>query len=144
MAQLLVMAFIAAAPWLLPRASVLSDGGAWRIAGVALLSIGALAGALAAFRLGSNLTPFPRPRRDGTLVTTGPYAIVRHPIYSAILAMSFGWALTWGSITTLGGAAALLLLFDLKSRREERWLAERFPAYPDYQRRVRKLIPFVY
>ena len=40
--------------------------------------------------------------------------------------------------------AALFVLLDVKSRREERWLVEKFPEYPAYQRRVRKLIPFVY
>ena len=144
MAQLFLMAFIAIAPWILPRSAGLSDGGGWRVAGVVLLLIGGAGGALAALRLGTNLTPFPRPRPRGVLVTTGPYAVVRHPIYAAVMALAFGWALVWGSLPTLGGATALLLLFDLKSRREERWLVDRFPEYPGYQRRVRKLIPFIY
>lgn len=143
-AQLLVMAFVAIAPLILPRTSVLPDRGAWRIAGIVLLAIGAMGGALAMARLGPNLTPYPRPRRRGVLVTAGPYAVVRHPIYTSVVTMAIGWALAWGSMPTLGGAAALLILFDLKSRREERWLVERFPAYLDYQRRVRKLIPFLY
>ena len=41
-------------------------------------------------------------------------------------------------------AALLLVFFDIKSRREEAWLVARFPAYADYRRRVRKLIPFIY
>ena len=41
-------------------------------------------------------------------------------------------------------AALLVVFFDIKSRREEAWLAARFPAYADYRRRVRKLIPFIY
>jgi protein-S-isoprenylcysteine O-methyltransferase Ste14 len=42
------------------------------------------------------------------------------------------------------GAAALFFFFDLKSRQEERWLAEAYAGYQDYQRRVRKLIPWIY
>jgi protein-S-isoprenylcysteine O-methyltransferase Ste14 len=38
----------------------------------------------------------------------------------------------------------IAIFFDIKSRKEERWLVERFPAYADYQGRVRKLIPWVY
>jgi protein-S-isoprenylcysteine O-methyltransferase Ste14 len=38
----------------------------------------------------------------------------------------------------------LLVFFDIKSRREEAWLLARFPAYRDYRRRVRKLMPFIY
>jgi protein-S-isoprenylcysteine O-methyltransferase Ste14 len=45
---------------------------------------------------------------------------------------------------TIVYAAALFVLFDVKSRREERWLVQKFPEYRDYQRRVRKLVPFVY
>ena len=45
---------------------------------------------------------------------------------------------------TLGWAALLFVLLDVKSRREERWLADRFPAYADYRRRTRRLIPWLY
>ena len=45
---------------------------------------------------------------------------------------------------TLGYVAVLFVFLDLKSRREERLLIERFPEYVDYPRRVRKLVPFVY
>ena len=54
------------------------------------------------------------------------------------------WALLVQGWLTLGYAALLFVFLDFKSRREEQWLAEKFPAYGDYQRRVRKLIPFVY
>jgi len=39
---------------------------------------------------------------------------------------------------------ALFIFFDLKSRREERWLREAYPEYGDYQKRVKKLVPWVY
>jgi protein-S-isoprenylcysteine O-methyltransferase Ste14 len=45
---------------------------------------------------------------------------------------------------TLLYVAALFALLDIKSRHEERWLAQKFPEYAAYQRRVRKLIPFLY
>ncbi len=41
-------------------------------------------------------------------------------------------------------AIVLLLFLDVKSRREERWLSAKYPAYAVYQKRVHKLIPFVY
>jgi len=101
----------------------------------------ALAGA---FRLGRGLTPLPYPRGRAKLADSGAFALVRHPMYSGGLAVSFGWAIDVQSWLTLGYAVALFILLDLKSRREERWLTEKFPGYTEYRRRVHKLIPFVY
>ena len=100
--------------------------------------------AAAFFRLGTNLTPLPYPKEKGTLVETGPYALVRHPIYSGAIFMGFGWALWVHGWLTLGYACLLLVFFDVKSRLEERWLSEKFTGYEAYQKRVRKLIPFIY
>ncbi len=111
--------------------------------GLLLVAGGLLAGA-GAVNLGRNLTPLPRPKDDASLVVAGAYRIVRHPIYSGLSAMSFGWGLWAHGWLTLGYALLLFLFFDLKSRREETWLREKYPAYADYQRRVRKLVPFVY
>jgi protein-S-isoprenylcysteine O-methyltransferase Ste14 len=104
-------------------------------------SILALAGVL---RLGSNLTPLPYPKSDATLVETGPYALVRHPIYSGLILAAFGWALFVHGWLTLSYAIVLLIFFDVKSRIEERWLSEKFTGYAKYRKRIRKLIPWVY
>ena len=58
--------------------------------------------------------------------------------------MAIGWAIFVQGWLTLAYSAMLVLFFDVKSRREEAWLTQRFPDYLDYQRRVRKLIPFIY
>lgn len=94
-------------------------------------------------RLGKSLTPLPYPRDEATLVQSGPFALVRHPLYSGGLVFAIGWALFVRGWLTFGFVVLLFVLLDVKSRREERWLAEKFPAYPAYQRRVRKLIPFL-
>lgn len=101
----------------------------------------ALAGLL---HLGRNLTPLPHPKDDATLVEAGVYGLVRHPIYSGLILGAFGWALIHSSPPALLYASILLVFFDLKSRREERWLRAKFPRYAAYQQRVKKLIPFVY
>jgi protein-S-isoprenylcysteine O-methyltransferase Ste14 len=95
-------------------------------------------------RLGRGLTPLPYPRDGGELVQNGPFAFVRHPMYCGGIALALGWALCVRSWLTLGYVAILFVFLDLKSRREERWLTERFPEYAGYRRRVRKLVPFVY
>ena len=86
----------------------------------------------------------PRPRAGAQLVTGGVYAVVRHPIYTGVVLGATGWGLLAASPGALACAAALFLLFDLKSRREEAWLTERFPGYAPYRARTRRLLPFVY
>jgi len=110
---------------------------------VSLLAGGALV-LMGAFRLGKNLTPLPRPKERSQLIQTGPYALVRHPIYSGVIFMGWGWAFWVHGWLTLAYAFLLLIFFDIKSRREERWLLGKYAEYAGYRRRVRKLIPFIY
>ena len=112
-------------------------GGVLMVGGVAFLVAGL-------FRLGSGLTPLPYPKDGTELIQTGPFGLVRHPMYCGGLVLALGWAVFVHSWLTLGYVLVLFVFLDAKSRREERWLAERFPAYASYQQRVRRLIPFVY
>jgi protein-S-isoprenylcysteine O-methyltransferase Ste14 len=98
----------------------------------------------AAFSLGRNLTPLPHPRDDGTLVTTGVFGVVRHPIYSALMLLAVGSALGRGSWFALTLTVALSVLLEFKSRLEEAKLLERFPTYAAYRSRVKKFVPWVY
>ena len=127
------------APWEPPYATITSAVGFVLMLGGGALSIAGL------FGLGrNNLTALPYPRPGATLVETGPYAIVRNPIYSGLIFGALGWALWVHSWLTLAYALLLFAFFDIKSRREEAWLCEKFPAYRDYKKRVKKLIPWVY
>lgn len=109
-----------------------------------LLGVGILLAAAGAVCLGKNLTPLPSPKENATLITTGAYRLVRHPVYCGITLIAFGWGMCLNSWLTVGYALLLFAFFDIKSRYEERLLAERFPEYAAYRKRVRKLIPFVY
>ena len=115
-----------------------------RFPGWALMALGGLFGLVALLQLGTNITPFPRPIAGGKLVTSGMYALVRHPIYAGLIVAAFGWALVRVNLLGVFLALALFAFFDLKSRREEAWLIEVYPDYADYRRRVKKLIPGVY
>ena len=109
--------------------------------------VGGLGGLLAlvgVFGLGTNLTAVPYPKDDAALVTTGPYQLVRHPIYSGLIFAALGWALLVNGWLTLVYALILFVFFDIKSRREELWLRQKYPDYAAYQQRVHKLIPFIY
>jgi protein-S-isoprenylcysteine O-methyltransferase Ste14 len=103
-----------------------------------LLSVGGIAG------LGRNLTALPSPLDNGHLVESGAYRIVRHPIYSGIILGMFGIAFYFSNWIGFLGAAAIMIFFDQKSRREEVWLVEKYPEYMVYRTRVHKLIPFIY
>jgi len=144
--QVLLFALIAVGPRTWPGAPTWPEPWAtvatW--VGVALMLLGAPLTAGGLLRLGPSLTALPYPTENARLVESGPYAIVRHPIYSGLVFGAFGWALFVHGWLTLVWAAALTVLFHLKSRREEQWLCERFPEYAQYQQRVKKLVPWVW
>lgn len=94
--------------------------------------------------LGRSLSIFPRPKDDAVLATRGVYALVRHPIYSGVIASAFAWGFWLQGPLTLLGCVALVGLFNGKAVLEERWLLERFPEYSDYRNRTKRLIPWVY
>jgi len=114
------------------------------ILGLALGAAGGLLVLAGVNRLGTNLTAVPYPKDDASLVTSGPYHFVRHPIYSGLILAALGWALLRNGWLTLAYALILFIFFDVKSRREERWLRQKYRDYEAYQQCVRKLIPFVY
>jgi protein-S-isoprenylcysteine O-methyltransferase Ste14 len=94
--------------------------------------------------LGRQLTPLPRPVESGTLRDRGAYGLCRHPIYGGVLLLAAAWALLTSPLALLPAAAAVPFL-AAKLSREEAWLAERYPGYAEYRRRVRRrLVPFVW
>ena len=113
-------------------------------AGAVLALAGAVVAVWASRALGRGLTPFPRPVEGSPLVETGPYRVVRHPVYSGGLLFFGGWSLYAGP-TALVLTAALGVLWAAKTAVEERFLREAHPRYADYAARVpRRLVPGVY
>jgi protein-S-isoprenylcysteine O-methyltransferase Ste14 len=79
------------------------------------------------------------------LVRSGPYAIVRNPIYTGLLVAFLGTALLVGTAVGFAALAAILASFLLKIRAEERLLAEQFgEAFEAYRREVKRLVPGVW
>jgi protein-S-isoprenylcysteine O-methyltransferase Ste14 len=143
LAQLPVMLGAVAVPFLWGAVSF-DSANILQATGAAVAALGivlALAGLAA---LGSALTPFPRPLAHAQLRQSGVYGWVRHPIYGGLIVASLGWSLCWLSAPGLLFSAVVLLFFDRKSAFEEQLLRSRFPEYPDYARRVRKLLPWIY
>ena len=115
-----------------------------RVSGVALFVTGALFGIAGVRTLGRNRTAYPKPLEDSTLVQYGVYGRVRHPLYSSLILASLGWALFWGSWPGLAASGALVAVLRGKAIREEIWLRERYPEYRIYERRVKRLVPWVW
>lgn len=145
-AQVVIFGLILVGPRSVGRLPVWSDPYATvaTVVGVALMSAAAVLSVWGTLTLGSNLSVLPHPKEGSNFIESGPYRLVRNPIYTGLILGSFGLALTLHSWLSLVYALALLIVFDLKTRREECWLRERYPAYADYQRRVKKLLPWVW
>ncbi len=112
--------------------------------GIAIGLLACLIMVIAAINLGANLTPLPHPKDDSVFIQTGLYQYVRHPIYFGVLLAALAWLLIFPGLYVLAYSICLFLFFDIKARREEVWLVERFSGYKNYQARVKKLIPGIY
>ena len=84
-------------------------------------------------------------KTDHRLIDSGPYALVRHPIYTGLLLSLLATVAAKGTSLAVGGFACLFLGLWMKARLEERWLSQELgaEAYAQYQRRVPMLIPFI-
>ena len=115
-----------------------------RAVGLVLVVAGLGLAIAAATIMGSSLSPFPHPRPDGELVRRGPFAVVRHPMYTGGLLVFVGIALATG-VLALVGTLALAGLWVGKIRVEEQQLRARYAGYAAYARAVRfRIIPGIY
>jgi protein-S-isoprenylcysteine O-methyltransferase Ste14 len=144
--QVVLFAIIAIAGLrdLVGHGSVSPWGPAVSVVGIAAIVVGGSLAARGIWGLRSGLSPFPRPIAGAPLVQSGAYRLIRHPIYSGLVLGAIGWGLVTGSILAIGVAGLLFLLLAAKSHREEVWLAAIHPEYEAYQRRTKRLIPWIY
>ena len=117
----------------------------WRASlGLVLFALGLGFAIWARVHLGRNWGTPMSQKDDPELVTSGPYHLVRHPIYSGLLVAGIGTAVAlswlWLIAVILGG-----IYFVYSATVEERNMAEQFPeAYPAYRRSTKMLVPFVF
>lgn len=112
--------------------------------GVVLTLSGILFTVWARLQLGRNWSGTVTIKQGHELVTSGPYAIVRHPIYTGLLLAILGSAVALGEWRGVIALVLAAIAFWIKLRVEERWMREQFgEAYTAYARRVRALVPFV-
>ena len=99
--------------------------------------------ALTANRPGNfNIRPEVKP--GGQLVTGGPYAYVRHPMYFAVMVAMLGFCLGYGAPWRWAALAALGIVLAIKMDIEEKAMAARHPGYADYARATKRILPFLW
>jgi protein-S-isoprenylcysteine O-methyltransferase Ste14 len=128
--------------WL--RLPILPDG-EWRFyVGLGMTVAGLLFAVWARVHLGKNWSRSVTVKQNHELITSGPYALVRHPIYTGLLTGFVGTAIAIGELRAL---IALLILFTalwIKLRLEEQWMQAQFGnTYAVYSSQVAALVPFV-
>lgn len=112
--------------------------------GAVLASIGMLFALWARHSLGGNWSGTVTIKAGHELIITGPYAVVRHPIYTGILLALTGLAIAEGEWRSVLGVAIITAGLWYKLSLEERWMREQFGnVYEDYCHRVPGLIPFI-
>jgi protein-S-isoprenylcysteine O-methyltransferase Ste14 len=112
--------------------------------GAALTVTGLLFSVWARNHIGGNWSAIVTIKQDHQLITSGPYALVRHPIYTGLLLAFIGSALARGEWRGVLAVLIAFWAFWRKLRLEERWMQEKFgAAYSVYSSRVAALIPFI-
>ena len=114
------------------------------VAGAVLALTGALFAAWGKARLGRLFSPHLGVQEGHRLVTTGPYAVVRHPIYLGLIDFLIGSALYFNDVALLSAAFLFVIWFAAQIRIEERFFAAHFgEEWLEYQARTPALFPRV-
>lgn len=121
----------------------IGEGVMWVL--LALVTAGFLFAWWARIHLGTLWSGTITRKQDHRIVDTGPYALVRHPIYTGLLLSGFATAVARGRWEALVGAFLFALGCWIKARQEERFLSEELGAeYAAYRARVRMLVPYLF
>ena len=122
---------------LLPNKQIIQINNIFYFLGILIIIIASIFILIAIKDLGRNLSPFPKPKANSNLVTTGIYRFMRHPMYYSLIIISFGVFLTKLSIYYLCLTITLALLIKFKIILEEQYLKNKFKNYFLYKNVVK-------
>ena len=122
---------------LLPNKQIIQINNISYFLGILIITIASIFILIAIKDLGRNLSPFPKPKANSNLVTTGIYRFMRHPMYYSLIIISFGVFLTKLSIYYLCLTITLALLIKFKIILEEQYLKNKFKNYFLYKNAVK-------
>ena len=95
--------------------------------------------------LGSNWSRSVTIKRGHELITTGPYAVVRHPIYTGILTGFLGTAIALSQVRGVIGFVLVFVVLWAKLRMEEEWMRSQFgETYAMYSHQTAALVPYLF
>jgi len=115
----------------------------WIALGLALTCAGIVFAVWARITLGKNWSGIVTVKQDHQLIRTGPYRLVRHPIYSGLLLAILGTAVSLGKVRSFLAVGVILAGWWLKWRAEENFMVQEFgEQYEQYRRETPALIPF--
>ena len=110
--------------------------------GFGLCFCGAALAIWSRYLLGRNWSATVQLKQEHELITSGPYRLIRHPLYTGLLVLFIGNAIMVGDWRGLLAVAIMFVSFWFKLRLEERWLLQHFGnTYSAYQRRTKMLVP---
>jgi len=116
----------------------------WQLLAMALIALGLGFSVMARLWLGRNWSGTVTVKADHELIRSGPYAFVRHPIYTGLLLALAGTAFSVGKWRALIGFALIVVAIIRKLTIEERFMIEQFgKSYLDYRAEVPMLLPFL-
>lgn len=104
-----------------------------------LIGIGVLL--IAIYDLRRSLTVMPTPTDRGVLQICGSYRYVRHPMYSGVIMLALGIALSSGGVYKYLVCGGLIVLFHYKAGYEEELLQAKYPGYAEYMKRTPRFFP---
>lgn len=91
----------------------------------------------------SNFNITPEIKENASLITTGAYRYIRHPMYFSVLVMMLGVVVSKPSVLSLFIYVLLVVTLFLKARKEEMLWMEQSSGYKNYMRQTKRIIPFV-